>query len=67
METDWSGLLHVMLLAVRLKLQSSVVIGQFQSIGKVGRIVRFVGYVNVVNKSFVGYQYLLASVERNLF
>ena len=48
--------LSVMLLTIRLKKRSSVVIGQFRTSVKLDGSVRFVSYVNVVNKSFVRYR-----------
>ena len=45
-----------MLLAVRLKWRSSVVIGRLDPLVKLGRSVRFVCNVNVVNESFIGCQ-----------
>ena len=42
-----------MLLAVRLKWLRSVVIGRLDVLVKLGRSVRFVCNVNVVNESFI--------------
>ena len=52
-----------MLLAVRLKWRSSVVIGRLDPLVKLGRSVRFVCNVNVVNESFIWCQWRLTPVN----
>ena len=57
----------VMLLAVRLKWRKSVVIGQSRPVSNLGRSVRLVCNVNVVDESFVWCRWWLTPVEGSLF